>query len=167
MRTAPLLLSALALAGCSSLSTSFDYDTAYDFSGLKRYAWVGEEDTSLVGRRIHGAVDEVLARRGYELVQQDAQFLVAAHVSKRDRTQVTDWGYTYSPHGAWYGGGGIDVWQYEEGTLLLDAVDAKTKQMVWRGTASRILEEGWTPEEREEVVREAVEALLEKFPPSR
>jgi hypothetical protein len=154
-----------ALAACSSLDTSFDYDTQYDFAPLKTYSWLEERDSTLVTKRVRAAVDEELARRGYRAAESAPDFLVATHVSTQEKVQVTDWGYTCSPRYGWYGGSHLDVWQYQEGTLLLDVVDPKSRQLVWRGSASRVVESSWTPEEREKVTREAVAALLERFPP--
>jgi hypothetical protein len=164
---APLL--AAALCACSSLETSFDYDTAADFSRLSTYTWIettpGAEASSLTLQRVRAAVDEALAARGYRADSQAPDFLVAAHISTEERTQVTDWGYTYAPRGAWYGARDIDVYTYQEGTLILDVVDAASRSLMWRGTASRMVDPSWTPEEREEIVREAVAELLERFPP--
>ena len=170
---APFLAAALSIAttlsACSSLDTSFDYDTAADFSRLKTYTWIesrsASEPTSLTLQRVHTAVDEALAARGYRIDSQAPDFLVASHISTSERTQVTDWGYTYAPRGAWYGSHDIDVYTYQEGTLILDVVDAASRSLLWRGTASRMVDPDWTPEEREKIVREAVDELLQQFPP--
>jgi len=168
---APLLAAALAaaLCACSSLDTSFDYDTAADFKRLSTYTWIestgSSQPTSLTLQRVHAAVDEALAARGYRADGQAPDFLVAAHISTAERTQVTDWGYTYAPRGAWYGARDIDVYTYQEGTLILDVVDAASRALMWRGTASRMVDPKWTPEEREKIVREAVAELLQRFPP--
>ena len=60
-------------------------------------------------------------------------FRVALHTGQQSKVRVTDYGYGYGV-GRW-GGGGLDVYQYQEGTLILDVVDAKTKKLMWRGTA--------------------------------
>jgi len=61
----------------------------------------------------------------------------------------------------------IDVYQYEEGSLVLDVIDPAQSELVWRGTASKAIDRSWTPEERETEVREAVRALLAEFPPKK
>jgi hypothetical protein len=170
MRTLLIGLLLLAATGCSSLSTSFDYDTTADFAGLRTYSWIedrgGAESASLALKRVRTAVDRVLAERGYRLDSQAPDFLVAAHVTNQERVQVTDWGYSYGRYGSWYGRRDLDVYTYDEGSLVLDVVDSASRSLVWRGTASRAVDPDWTPEKREQVVNEAVEALLQRFPPS-
>jgi hypothetical protein len=164
----PCLL-AIATAACSSLSTSFDYDTGADFSSLSAYAWIEDagssEASSLALQRARRAVDEELAKRGYRLDPQAPDFLVSAHVTSQERVQVTDWGYSYGRHGAWYGSRDLDVYTYDEGSLVIDVVDPTRRSLIWRGAASRVVDSDWSPEKREEVVREAVQALLADFPP--
>ena len=62
------------------------------------------------------------------------------HVGAQDKVDVQSWGYGYGYgpgryHGTWGGGGGIETYNYTEGTLIIDIVDASSKQLVWRGTA--------------------------------
>jgi hypothetical protein len=164
------LLAALSLAAvvaCSGLSTNFDYDTSYAFTKLSTYDWAGKEDSSLEGRRVRAAVDAALAARGIRRDSNNPDFQVAAHVSSRERTEVRDWGYTYRAHGGWYGSPNFDVYQYDEGTLVIDVIDPARHELVWRGTASKIIDEDWTPAEREQEIQAAVEALLKGFPPEK
>ncbi len=169
MKTAMLgaALAAVTFASCSSLSTDFDYDTSFDFAGLHTYAWIDKQDNSLDMKRVREAVDATLRARGFQPTESRPDFQVAAHVSTKDRLRVVDWGYTYHPRGYWYGGRDVDVYQYEEGTLILDVIDPGQSELIWRGTASKTIDRGWTPLERDEEAREAVRALLEKFPPKR
>ncbi len=55
--------------------------------------------------------------------------------------------------------------EYEEGTLLLDFLHPESHQLFWRGSASALISENVTPEERQAKVRAAVEKILERFPP--
>ncbi len=169
MKIAPLaVLTAATLAACSSFATDFDYDTSHDFSDLHTYAWIDERDNSIEMKRVREAVNTELRARGFEATAARPDFLVAAHVTTQDRLRVVDWGYTCPPHGYWHGGGrDIDVWQYEEGTLILDVIDPGQTALIWRGTASKAVDRTWTPEERDEEARAAAQALLAEFPPKR
>ena len=164
-----LAATTLLLAACSSVATNYDYDTSYDFSKLKSYAWaraVGQPEASpLVLERIHAAVDKELGARGYARAERNPDFLVATFAGRQSRIQVTDWGYRYGPPGYWHHGG-IDVYQYEEGTLIVDVVDAKSKRLVWRGTATGTVDTSATPEKRTERINAAVAKIFERFPPS-
>lgn len=164
MRLLPLAL----LFACSSVSTNYDYDTSYDFAKLKTYRWADipskADANPLVVQRVGAAVERELKAKGYAPAEGAPDFLVATYVGRQSRIQVTDWGYGYGPRGAWYGGG-VDVYQYEEGSLIVDIVDARSKQLVWRGTATSIIDPGATPEERTERINEAVAKIFGDFPP--
>ncbi len=117
-------------------------------------------------QRVGAAVEAQLKAKGYVPAEGAPDFLVATYVGQLSRIQVTDWGYGYGPRAAWYGGG-VDVYQYEEGSLIVDIVDARSKRLVWRGTATAIVDPGATPEERTERIQEAVAKVFKDFPPPR
>lgn len=155
------------LSGCSILDTSFDYDTGHDFSGLKTYGWIEKQDGSIEARRARDAVDAALKARGFQPTDARPDFQVAAYVSTQDRIRVVDWGYNYHPRGRWYGGRDLDVWQYEEGSLVVDVIDPGQSALLWRGTASKAIDSTWTPEERDAEARKAASALIAEFPPKK
>jgi len=142
---------------------------SYDFSKLKTYRWADipskADADPLVVQRVGAAVETQLKEKGYALAEGAPDFLVATYVGRHTRIQVADWGYGYG-HGRWYGGGGLDVYQYEEGSLVVDIVDAHTKQLAWRGTATGIVDPGATPEDRTKKINKAVAKIFEDFPPS-
>jgi len=175
-----LLIAALGLVvpGCSSFQVHSDYNPDVDFAQYGSFAWLprpAEGDKSaqvdgLLYQRIERAVNNNLAAKGMRLVddQADASLLVTEHINVEQKLQVntTNYGYGYGRWG-YYGGGyqQTNVDQYEEGTLMIDFIDAKSKQLVWRGTAQSRLRNLKTPEERNKRVREAVNAILERYPP--
>ena len=53
----------------------------------------------------------------------------------------------------------------EEGTLILDFVDTRSKKMIWRGSANADVSDATTPEKREKIIDDAVENILKYFPP--
>ena len=65
----------------------------------------------------------------------------------------------------WYYGGRTFVSQYEEGTLLLDFVNPKSNQLMWRGSAKATVMENASPEKREARINEGVQKILAQFPP--
>ena len=166
MRT--LLLSASLLAACSSVSTSYDFDPKADFAGLKGYGWIAPNPRDppprnpFARQRIEAAVDAELEKKGYKR-GDTVDFLVAAHTGSQQRVRVSDYGYGY---GHW-GGSRIDVYQYEEGTLILDIIDAKSNKIMWRGSATAAVMPNPSPEETSKLINEAVTKLMRDFPPPR
>jgi hypothetical protein len=54
--------------------------------------------------------------------------------------------------------------EYEEGSLIIDIVSPKTKQLIWRGSAQAKLNETATPSARREKIHQAVQGILKRFP---
>jgi hypothetical protein len=188
IRSLILMLAAVS-AGCSSIEVNHDYDPKADFAGLKSYAWLKEpqkptgdpriDGNTILQNRIHEAVDTQLAARGFKKVASDADFFVAYHVSldKRQSVQTLNSYYGYGPgwgygYGASYRpgyGAGVPrtyVYEYEEGTLILDIVDPKDKQLIWRGSAQDEVHFKSSPEKDQTQLNEAVRMMLQTFPPS-
>ncbi|NMO13390.1 DUF4136 domain-containing protein [Pyxidicoccus fallax] len=183
-RIAPLLVG-LMLAACSGIEVNTNYDPSavQQLESYRTYAWLPTPEgkdprvyNDLINNNLHQAVDRVLQGRGYRQVAMDASpdFVIGwqgAIDSKLDAQTVNSyygygWGTMWSPY---YGGGvGVPytyVREYEEGTLILDIVDAKAKQLVWRGTAQAVVDENPTAQSSRERINEAVEEMLERFPP--
>ena len=187
-----ILASALAtlVSGCSTLEVSYDYDPKADFSGLSTYQWLDEpqkptgdpriDGNTILRDRIHLAVDSELRARGFTKVSADPDFLVAYHVSldRRQSVQTLNsyygygpgWGYGYGAAyrpGFWGGAPETYVYEYEEGTLILDIVDPKNKELMWRGSATDEVSFKSTPEKDQTQLNKAVQELLEHFPPKK
>lgn len=165
----------LCVSGCATFRIQTDYDPAVDFGRLRTYAWQPRTERSeadarinndLLDARVRSAVDRVLQARGYQLVTDAAHdFNVAYIVTIDTRTDVHTIPVTYG--WGWWGVMGTETYvdQYEQGTLLLDVIDAGSNKLVWRGSAAARVVDEETPERRTQRVNEAVEKILERFPP--
>lgn len=172
-----LLLSFFLLffaAGCSTVNVNnvnYDYDPEVNFTNLNTFKWLPDPISAtrhgLVVNRIKTAVKRELESKGIVMVLDNPDFLIAIRGEKQLRTDVIDWGYSYGRYGRYWGPGEIDVYQYEEGTLILDFIDANIKELIWRGTVTGIVDPGLSPEKRTEKINKAVAKILEKFPPDK
>jgi hypothetical protein len=54
---------------------------------------------------------------------------------------------------------------YEVGTLILDFVDADSRELIWRGSAEAVMDVSVGPEYRKKKINEAVGMVLTYFPP--
>jgi hypothetical protein len=169
-----------AAAGCgTSIRTNYDYDVNADFETYRTYEWLPRpeappgtarqalESNDLLDKRIKSHVNAVLQAKGLQLVSDKPDMLVTYYVNVKDKVQVSDWGYRYSDHYWGWGGRDIDVYNYEEGTLILDFIDAATHDLVWRGAGSVALDSSRSPEKQDELVGKVVGKILSKFPPKR
>jgi hypothetical protein len=163
----------LAAAACSGISTTADWDESYDFSALSTYAWTEQEleggVSEIMLRRMYAAVDNDLAAKGFAKADvYTADVLLAYHTGTQDRQQYDTYGYGA---GGWWGGywgGGMtttSVRTYTEGTLILDVIDREKNELVWRGSATKTIDQMDSPEQRVQTIQEAVGRLLKDFPP--
>lgn len=157
-------------AGCSPIyGVSYDYDRNVDFGRLLTYDWLPVPEKAEISgidvKRIQRSVDAGLAAKGLKLSSGSPDFSIAEHLVKKDKVNVTSWGYEYGPYGRYWRPDGVSVYQYEEGTIILDFVDPRSKSLIWRGTAKSAFDDATTPEKRDRLIQEAVEKILEKFPP--
>lgn len=54
---------------------------------------------------------------------------------------------------------------YQVGTLQIDLIDAKTGQLVWRGSAEKVIDDTPTPAERSAAIHNAVAKIFSDYPP--
>jgi len=189
MRILNLLIMAPALlwlTGCSSLSVNYDYNKTVDFSRYKSYDWIpfpkDMPASELNKARFTTAVDENLAAKGFSQNTSNPDFLIATYYGKEKKVDVTSWGYSYAPNsyytgygyrypgrygyaGGYASTGGVSVYEYEQGTIIIDFVDAKTKQLIWRATAKGVVNPASDPDKQTRKVTRVVEKLLSSFPP--
>ena len=139
------ILAAAAVAGCATLIVSSHIERGVNFADYLTYDW-GPPDNLPVGDprldnnpffndRLQGAIEKGLAARGYERVNTgvEPQLLLHYHASVNQKVDVYKEDH---PYGYCYGDDcAARVVEFEEGTLILDIVDAATKKVVWRGWA--------------------------------
>jgi len=171
------LCAVLVLGGCSSVSVTTDHDPDCNFAALKTYEWLSSTkdalsanaqtnmfQNSMIEKRFQNAVVEQLKAKGITEDTTKPDFVIMYYAGTQNKVNVTNYGYGYGRWGG-YGGGGVDVQQYTEGTIILDFYDAKTKQLVWRGTASGALASKPSPEEATEKLNGVVAKMLADYPP--
>jgi hypothetical protein len=173
-RALAVAVAAAALA-CAHANVSTEFDPKADYARYRTWAWIpqapGEEEAPAVrdpavAAFIRSAVERELPARGLAPANGAApDLLVAFHGVARDRVEVASYGYVVpaGPYGM-YGAPmyATDVRQYREGTLVLDLVDARKKQLVWRGVATDTVT---SPSQVKHVVDGAVRDLLVHYPP--
>jgi hypothetical protein len=177
-----LLLAAVLLAsvvaGCATpLVIDHDYDTTYDFSKLRTYAWLpsppGNQMEDMTEKRVQGAVNNQLQTKGYSQTNESPDFLVAVEGIKKTVTAGSvgvgaSVAIPVGGRGALHvGGGRSQPRTKEEGTLNVNIVDAKTQTVIWKGMASAALQPKKSPEEQQQRINQVVAELLKSFPPGK
>lgn len=181
MLTRSLLpLSLVALGACSTMQVQSDYDPAARFDGLQTYDWVKTEkkpaadlrlSDPLLDKRITDLVESQLAAQGYRRSLAGApDFMVGYHVALEKKLAVSTMNdyYGYRAGWGWSYGAGTGrvmpesyVYEYEQGSLIIDIVNTKTRQLMWRGSAQAEVNQ----KKRDQQLAEAVRRILQGFPP--
>jgi hypothetical protein len=171
-----LALVLTAVVGCSTPAPEIrsDYETTANLSGLKDYAWMpglqppsqaAGMDSGWLDGRIRGAVDKELSGRGYHLVPGAApDFLVAYHVALEKKLDVARIEHVYG----YAARRGAPVTteltrEYDEGSLMIDVLGPKDRQLLWRGVARGRIKPGLSSQEREARIDETVRQIMENF----
>ncbi|HSF10207.1 MAG TPA: DUF4136 domain-containing protein [Nitrospirales bacterium] len=105
-----------------------------------------------------------LAAKGYvEIVAGSSDFYVTYHVRAREKTEIQP--MPGSMIGPGWGRGYAEVYQYEEGTLIIDLFHAKAQHLIWRGIAKGVVDWHAALERRAELIDEAVKKNFAQFSP--
>ncbi|MBV7486920.1 DUF4136 domain-containing protein [Bordetella sp. BOR01] len=150
----PALAVASLLSACASGPTiRSDYDHGADFANYRSFGFMSPLGTdkagysSLLTERLKTATRSQMEMRGYTYDAQSPDLLINFNAKLQQKTEVTPappgpyYGYRAGFYGGWPGyGWGSDVYQYNEGTLNIDLIDAKRKQLVWEGVSAGIID---------------------------
>jgi hypothetical protein len=157
IHAALVVLAALIAAPAYAAKPQIQWDKAYDFTTIKTFQWDTDTKSALeksnpfMHSRVVSAVEYELAATGLTQVQSNPDVFVTYHTSVETKVQLSQESFSYGFGG--YGGAGwgrygygvtvpisttTHVNEYEEGTLVVDIWSAKTKQLIWRGTATRV-----------------------------
>lgn len=158
-RVTTLVLAAMVLASTAAIASSTEsyFDRSYNFGSIRSFAFQPQEristdplaNNSIWGNLIRGALGGNLRTHGFEQKSDgvaDVKVTFSFELTERYDTRFVDYGlpYSWGPWGmgsywggSWGGwpGGGYDVYTipYLESRLIVDMVDAKTNQLIWRG----------------------------------
>ncbi len=121
-------------------------------------------DNSIANRALREAITTAFQDRGYVVDERTPDFAVAVYASAHERLDVTEWdyGYPYWPWRRGYGRAGDRVSTYTEGTVVVDVVDGRSRELLWRGTGSARLSEDPVADTKE--LQKVARAIVMKVP---
>jgi hypothetical protein len=164
----------------------YNFDKNTDFSKFKTYKWVALKDATpvndLTDKQIKGSIDGQLATKGLSKVDGDnADLFVAYQTAITTEKQFTSFSTDMGPGWAsgpgwnragWYGAGGMQMQTTTGqtstiyvGQLDFDMYDSANKDLVWRGTASKTIDQKAKPDKQQKDINNAVAKLLKNYPP--
>jgi hypothetical protein len=156
----PLLF---ATAGCHSVSVDSTYDHDVDFSQLHTYDWLSLPPTSPTAAKdetVIGALATLLEKKGFKRNKEQPDLLVAVQRTIEGQLYTKGSGYEFRD-------GRLHSYQLQSGSLVIDLVSAKTKETVWRSSASGAFRADQLPEERRVFLAQLMDDMFDGFPPHR
>jgi Domain of unknown function (DUF4136) len=173
-----MLAVALAVAACGVLpptpptvTVKAERDPSADLARYRSWAWVASRaearpwNPDNPGSRLDGlirnGVSRELAARGIQPAGPSGpDVLIDYDVVIREKSTDTFSGYFSYRRSGGSGDMGDAFMGYDEGTLVIVAIDARTRRMVWRGSASAVLNGDRI---KDAVVDDAIHRIFEKF----
>jgi hypothetical protein len=151
-----------------------DYDKQVDFTPYKTYAFHKNgidkaEISDLDKKRILHAIDETMSAKGFTK-SDNPDLLISFFTKEREEVNVNQlnagwgygWGWGWNPF-LW--GGNTMVTRHTEGSLYIDIIDAKKKELIWQGEGEGVLTKDRN--KKEALIKEFVSKILEQYPPQK
>lgn len=175
-----------AVAGCAHTNARTDFDPSADFARYHSYYWAGGRDVtgggslenSLVDKRIKDIIGAQLSSKGLSEVAENAKpdLVVLYWIGAKEKTSIQTvpgaapgvaWG-RYDPY--WGGRWGrtyddVVVRNYTEGTLIVDLIDANTKQLAWRAYLVQTVDRD--PQKTAQRAEANATAAFAQYPPTK
>ena len=146
-----------------------DYDHSANFGQYKTYSWenVQTKDPLLVGR-IKDAVNAALGAKGWTQVDSGGDISVVAMEITRNQQTLNTFYDGFGGGWRWRGFGGVGeatttTETYQVGTVVVDLFDGKTKNLIWRGSASDTLSNN--ADKNTKNLDKGVQKMFAHFPP--
>jgi hypothetical protein len=97
--------------------------------------------------------------------EREADVLVAYHANFDENVQITGFSSGYGLPRFGHVSGTATTQKVVSGTLIVDLMDARTRNVVWRGLAERDLDPSAKPEKRDKNINKAAEKIFKNYPP--
>lgn len=156
------------LASCDSVRVAADYDRSVNFNTYKTFAFFKDGiDTAKISdldkRRILRAIESELLTKGFTK-SETPDLLI--NIFTKERQEVNIYNQGWGMYGWGWGPVGwnqTNVTHSTRGTLYIDLIDAKNKELVWQGIGQGYLTSRM--DRKEERIKEFVNSVLAKYPP--
>lgn len=173
LRWSTLMFVGLAASACATMNVSSHVERGLDFTQYRTWAW-GQADSlpasdarfddAFVRDHLMGAVEREMSRRGLAAPDNGApDLLVHYHANVTPRIEEH---HGTPDTGACYDGDcSVRVIEREQGTILVDVLDARSGRLVWRGWAQMQMDGVFGHADRlADRLGTAVTAMFKRFP---
>ncbi len=176
LRWATMLLAASLLASCSPWRRVYsEEEPGVNLYRYHTYNWLETPDKGpgnagpdwlsiSTQSKIRAAIEGQMGRFGFQICTDRPDLVLHYHVAVKNETfYVHDNGCDPRQPGDFRPCNRVRPVQYQEGTLIVDFIDTRDGNQVWRGAVVGALEE-LRPDEVDAKIKAAVAAIFKKFP---
>lgn len=185
MKNMLLIAVCVFISACNTLKVVDDFDPKYDYAKLKTFALLegggvkeaGEVQNTLLTKHINRSIGQLVSEKGFQLAEEeDADFLISwygaidknIHEEKirqySNRYYNTNW--RSANYASWMRDSSAAYQiEYEKGILIIDILDGKKRELIWRGKGSKIIGDRTAGENIAQRVHSVVNDILKTFPP--
>lgn len=160
-----LPLAAVLLTPAFANSVVVDYDHAENFSQIKTYSWSKVATAnSIWDKRVEDSIDRELNAKGWTKVSSggDVQLVAVEKTSLHQEFDTYYDGFGGRRFGR-MGESTTSLESYQVGTLIVSMFDARSKQLVWRASASSDL--SGNPSKDTKKLNKDADQMFKHFPP--
>ena len=157
-----VLILTICVTGCSSITIDDDFFNTADLTSYKTFDWIPRPHAILIVNKGRGQVEKLLKESVNEQLtarglsqKADSPDLLISYLVGAELTNTDDFSDKVGERTAQ---------QYSEGAILLDFLDAKTRELLWRVAAFGIEDRNPTPERNKEIIEKTVERMFKNFP---
>ena len=162
-----ILLSVIAISGCSSSNIAYDYDHSYVFNNYKSFEWSNDKELirndnlnkyPVLVKNIKNVIGKALKDKNIILQENGkSDFIIYIHSGQQKDVQLKFYPW-------WLPCGTTTVSGYDENTLVIDIAN-KNKTLIWRGLVYGFLKSPANSETPSEQLNSTISLLIENFPP--
>ena len=174
-KTFSLLALLIIMSSCNSVRVAADYDKNTNFDSYKTFAFFKTvidkaEISDLDKRRILRAIESEMLAKGFTK-SKDPDLLVSIFTKERQEVNVWNngfggfgYGWGWSPF--WGNNFNINVSTNSQGSLYIDLIDAKKKELIWQGKGSGYLTSSSKVDKKIERINTFVREIMTAYPPA-
>ena len=169
----PFAIALLFLTSCQSVRVVADYDKAAPFNSYKSFGFHKEgvdraEISDLDKRRILKAIETSLLEKGFSK-SETPDLLVNFFTKEKQQVNIYNnnfnsfgWGWGWGWGGPYFGTQ-YNVSNSTQGTLYIDFIDTKRKELIWQGIGRGNI--STSVKYKDERINEFVASILRQYPP--
>jgi hypothetical protein len=162
LRLVLVLILSIYVTSCSSVTIDDYFFKTADLTSYKTFDWISRPHAILIAKEGRGqtekllkeSVNKQLTARGLSQ-KADSPDLLISYLVGAELTNTDDFSDKVGERTAQ---------QYSEGAILLDFLDGKTRELLWRVAAFGIEDRNPTPERNKEIIEKTVERMFKNFP---